>query len=324
MRRLSLEELSLEAESFDKSVTATPGIDHFCSASEWVLPAAEALMPGREPWIHSDAGCYWAFMRGRHPEGFHYLEPLEAMWALACPVLGGDSQRLTEGLEELCAAPKADWKIMALAGLPAGEPLFVAIVSALGNQVKLGLGQSAIRLMIDLEDGLDGFLERRSRSFRRSIRRGATQARAAGIVFEDAGRWASPGSLFDRIMAVESRAWKGIEGVGITQGSMHDFYEKMLPRLHQHKSHRILFARKHATDIAYILGGVRDGGYRGLQFSYDVDYAEFGLGNLLQIEQIRRLCEEGIGSYDLGMDMEYKRRWADYERESVTLLALRG
>ena len=35
------------------------------------------------------------------------------------------------------------------------------------------------------------------------------------------------------------------------------------------------------------------------------------LGNLLQLEQIRWLCEEGADRYDMGPQMDYKRHWTE-------------
>ena len=48
--------------------------------------------------------------------------------------------------------------------------------------------------------------------------------------------------------------------------------------------------------------------------------ADLGLGHLLQIEQIRAPAGEGIPTYDLGMDMEYKRRWADRVDETISVI----
>src|SRR5690606_17957706 len=115
--------------------------------------------------------CYWAFMRAQHPDGFHYLEPLEAMWALASPLVGADTEQLVDGLLRICELPLAEWTILVLPGLHAGHPLFLAVISALAGKQKLGLGVPSVRLVADLDDGLDGFLERRTSNFRRSLQR---------------------------------------------------------------------------------------------------------------------------------------------------------
>jgi CelD/BcsL family acetyltransferase involved in cellulose biosynthesis len=39
--------------------------------------------------------------------------------------------------------------------------------------------------------------------------------------------------------------------------------------------------------------------------------------------QIRRLADEAIVTYDLGMDMEYKRRWADRSDDTFAVVVRR-
>jgi CelD/BcsL family acetyltransferase involved in cellulose biosynthesis len=83
------------------------------------------------------------------------------------------------------------------------------------------------------------------------------------------------------------------------------------------------FARAGEQDVAYILGAVRGADYRGLQISFDEAWAPWSLGNLLQLAQMEALVEEGVTRYDLGMDMAYKRSWADEATASETLVVLR-
>ena len=55
--------------------------------------------------------------------------------------------------------------------------------------------------------------------------------------------------------------------------------------------------------------------YRGQQFSYDDEWDRYSIGNLLQIEQIKWLCEEGATRYDMGplldAGMGYKSHWTE-------------
>jgi CelD/BcsL family acetyltransferase involved in cellulose biosynthesis len=104
---------------------------------------------------------------------------------------------------------------------------------------------------------------------------------------------------------------------------MQGFYAKMLPRLCALGQQRAMFATLDGRDIGYILGAVLDGEYRGLQFSYDDDDSALGIGGLLQYQQIAALCEEGVLRYDLGTEMDYKRRWAELTLETEMLVVVR-
>ena len=94
----------------------------------------------------------------------------------------------------------------------------------------------------------------------------------------------------------------------------------MVPRLAQGDGLRMLFAIHGGEDVAYVFGGVFRGVYRGLQMSFDVECREMSLGNLVQYAMVQRLCEEGVEIYDLGSDLDYKRRWAEELHETVALI----
>jgi CelD/BcsL family acetyltransferase involved in cellulose biosynthesis len=130
-------------------------------------------------------------------------------------------------------------------------------------------------------------------------------------------------ALYDRIQRVERNSWKSREGVGISAGPMRAFYGAMLPRLCAKRQQRTIFARVGGEDVGYILGAVFEGEYRGLQFSYNDDHAQLGLGGLLQLHQITELCTEGVSRYDLGTEMDYKRRWAEDIMETEMLVLVR-
>ncbi|MBA3820944.1 MAG: GNAT family N-acetyltransferase, partial [Deltaproteobacteria bacterium] len=130
-------------------------------------------------------------------------------------------------------------------------------------------------------------------------------------------------ALYARIQAVEETSWKSRDGVGISQGPMRAFYAEMLPRLCAQGQQRTIFARAGERDVGYILGAVFEGEYRGLQFSYDATLAHLGLGGLLQYHQVVELCDLGIARYDLGTEMDYKRRWAEEVMETEMLVIVR-
>ena len=320
----TLEQLEAESSDYDACVDATADIDQFCTSTDWVVPAARELMPEREPWIFRGDDGWVALMRGHHPNGWRYLEPLEAAWGLASPVVGADPETIADQLEALVQTRAADWEVMLLSGLPLRTPLHRAVVGRVSARYEVFRQGTAVRHVAHLTGGLDGFLGRRSRNFRRSLTRADASARAAGIEFVACHVGADrSGAVFDRIQAVEHRSWKGREGVGIEAGSFGEFYRHMTRRLGARGALRTWFARHQDRDVAFCFGGVVGDSYRGLQMSFDDAYRDYSLGNLCQLRQIEELCAQGFASYDLGTGLEYKHRWAEETVESDVLVVMK-
>jgi hypothetical protein len=317
-------DLAAIADDFDREVAVTPEIDRFCSGAAWVLSAAASLMPPRLPYSFRGAHGMFAAMRGLHPAGFPYIEPLELAWGLASPLIGQDAAALVGELIPMLAA-RRDWQLAIFAGLTADGPQRRALDAMLPPRWERRRGTPTIRHVASLAGGVDGFLARRSRELRKSLRKSLRLADAAGLTIElvrehDATR---AEALYDRILAVEAKSWKAREGVGISLAPMRAFYGKMLPRLCALGQQRTLFARLGDEDVGYILGAVFEGEYRGLQFSYDDAHAQLGLGGLLQYHQVHALVDEGALRYDLGTEMDYKRRWAEDTMATEMLVVVR-
>jgi hypothetical protein len=316
-------DLAASADDFDREVAATPAIDRFCSTTAWILAAASALMPPRSPFSFRGTYGYFAAMRGVHPAGFPYVEPVELAWGLAAPLVGRDCEALADEVAGVLAA-RRDWQLAILSGLTASGPQRRALDRALPPRWERRRGTPTLRHVASLDGGLDGFLARRSRDLRKSLRKGLRAAADQGVTFE-AVRVSEPeaGALYERILDIERTSWKARDGVGIAAGPMRAFYGHMLPRLCARGQQRTIFARCDGRDVGYILGAVFEGEYRGLQFSYDDAFARLGLGGLLQHAQVAALCEEGVARYDLGTEMDYKRRWAEDVMETEMLVLVR-
>ncbi len=323
MRPVGLDELGRDAAAFDDAVLATPGIDHFCSASAWVLAAHAALMGPRTPWILRGDDGWIATARAARGDG-RFVEPLELSWGLACPLAGPDPAALAEAFIAAAAA-RDDWDGLLVAGLPPGGALERALLRALPGRWRRGHGVETGRCVASLDGGLDGFLDRRSRNFRKALRAAERDVAAAGVGFEEvvARDAAAADAAMARVVDVERRSWKGQAGVGVDQGPMGDFYAHMARRLAASGRLRLVMARQGDRDVGFILGGVLGDTYRGLQFSHDARLRHLSLGNVLQRQQVERLVAEGIRRYDLGTTMEYKERWADGPVVTRLLVVLR-
>ena len=316
-------DLAAIADDFDREVAVTPSIDRFCSSSAWILAAAGALMPPRASFSFRGKHGYFAAMRGVHPAGFPYVEPVELAWGLASPLIGHDAAALIAEVVPVLAA-RRDWQLAILAGMTVNGPQRRALDATLPARWERRRGQPTVRHVASLDGGLDGFLARRSREFRKSLRKSLRAAESEGVTFETVRATAADAlALYDRIQRVEATSWKAQENVGISAGPMRAFYGAMLPRLCELGQQRTIFARLGERDVGYILGAVMVDEYRGLQFSYDDAHARLNIGGLLQHRQITELCTEGVLRYDLGTEMDYKRRWAEEIMETEMLVLVR-
>ena len=316
----------------DAAVSRASHIDHFCSSSAWVLSANAALTPGRELYCRRGEHGWALLARRRTGEGASFLEALEAVWRLACPlVCDGDPGGLARDLlDDLAAGAPSD--VLILSGLVAGSPLFDALIAALGRRyhVASGVVPATRRFLASLDGGVAGFLGRRSSHFRANLRQAARKAAGAGIRFEPVvvTSDAEARRLHARLLAVEAASWKGQGGHGLMVPEMAAFYREMLPRLARERPSRLRaqVASLEGRDVALIVGGVVPTSegfvYRGLQFSFDDAHRGLSLGNLAQLAQIEELCREGVALYDLGSEVDYKRRWGELCRETVTLVAI--
>ena len=306
MQHLSFEALDAESAAFDATVAKTPEIDLYCSATDWILPAHQAFAPEQDPFVWRTANGYLAFALQEQAQ--RILMPLELSWGFPSPLIGESPEKMVDDLAVLLAGQRRVWRLCAVGGIVPGSRAFRALLLRLGQDYRLHRGESTRRYRAWLQDGVDGFLSRRSRDFRKGLRRSREKARALGLTFELVADDASAEAVYERVLDVDRRSWKGREGVGLASSSMALHYRLQTARLLKRRALRLWFARHEERDVGYILGGLFASTYRGLQFAYDDAYSAIGLGNLMQLITIEGVAAEGIALYDLGSDVDYKAR----------------
>ena len=316
MERVEREDLEALADEWDALAADDAGVDPFCARSAWPLAYHDAFEPDRPLHLIRREGALVVLAESRRHEGAGLLEPLENMWGFASPLIGhGAAGLLADALLE---GPRP----VLLLGLPTER----ARLRPLAERLRGAYGARALeptsRFVASLEGGLDGWLGRRSASFRRGLRASERRAEAEGIDLrriEPSDREAAL-RLYDRMLDVERRSWKGRSGRGVDQEPMRGFYAELLPRLADRGELRIVLAERDGQLVGYLHGGLVRGHFRGLQFSFDAAHQQVGLGNRLQLEMLRWLCDEGALRYDLGGQSAYKARWGEQQWESLSLL----
>lgn len=298
--------------------------DPFCCRTEWQLSFHEAFAPHRKTYTANQNGSVISFAAHTKKGQLPQFEPIECSWLFGCPLLGNDALPL---LAELIAQhPKAT---VLISGMDVNSALTRKVITSFGTRYDVLHIASDSACRASLDGGIDGYLARRSAKLRRGVRHSQRKAKDRGVYFERhaPNNHANADAVYARILAVESRSWKGIRNVGMNKPPSSNFYALMLRRMATGSAGRVIFARHEDTDVGFIFGGLcgpnpQGNIYRGQQFSFVEDWRTASLGNLLQLEQLTWLCEEGVARYDMGPAMEYKHHWTE-QQARLDAIALR-
>jgi len=309
--------------NWNLAASQSPQVDPFCCRTEWQLSFHEAMGPDRQLLVREAPGSLVAFAEQKRPDGAVVFTPVESHWLFGCPLLGPDAIALLEQLagehEPQAGMPAPLFVISGL--IPRGE-LFQKMYRRLAPRFDFFEHRDDVLCSASLAGGLDGFLSRRSAKHRRGLAKQARRATREGVTFERHAPTdtADAAAVYARMLAVEESSWKGIGECGMSTGLSRSYYDCMMRRLSASGRGRVIFARHAERDIGYIFGSRAGEHYRGQQFSYADDWKAYSIGNLLQVEQIKWLCEEQVLSYDMGPMMDYKRHWTEQRLPIKTVI----
>jgi hypothetical protein len=303
---------------FERAVDATPGIDPWCSGPDWVLSVRHGFSPESEAIVVRSAKGMAMLARYDIGDGDGMIAGFEPLWGFACPIVGPDPDGIAMAVAERLSSER--WGQLVLPGFPEDLELARRVAAPLSRFGPVGAAPGIVRRVADLEVG-SHWRDRRPRYLRRNLRQAGRRAIAAGLRFVDVGR---DTDLMDRLLAIEQNSWKGKAEDGITSPTMEAFYRNLIDRLQAQGRCRSLIAIQSGRDLGFILGGIRNGRYRGLQLSYIEEARHLSLGHLLQEQQLDELTATPEATvYDLGMDMAYKEPWSDRTETSITLVVHR-
>ncbi len=309
----NLSEFDHPDSAWNRAIDTAAHAEPFCCRTEWQLSFHETFAPGRQLWVAHDDDSVVALARHAETTAGPLFEPIESSWLFGCPLLGpGAVPMLARLLESHPHTP------VVLSGIDLEGEVMRQIVATFEHRYDILHIMSETACRADLSDGFDCYLSRRSAKLRRSTRNSERRANERGVSFERhaAGTSEEVDAVYARIQAVEQRSWKGIGKCGMNNSPSREFYAAMLHRMAARRTSRVIFARHEDSDIGFILGGLCDSSpegssYRGQQFSFDDEWRSASIGSLLQMEQLRWLCEEGVARYDMGPAMDYKHHWAE-------------
>lgn len=293
--------------------------DPFCCTPAWQLAFHDAFAPSRRLFFRIEEQNVLAFADMRLSNGIPVLAPLEMEWLSGSPLLGPDADELLlDELSGMRALFDGVLPCLLIGGVEKDSPMRQRLLSR--REFRVIEQPESRQRSASLEGGMDGYLSRRSGNFRAKMKKARRRAAENGIEFERhvPGSVEEADRLYARMLAVEEKSWKGLGRCGMTVPPSRQFYQIMMRRLALNGCGRVMFAVREGQDAGFIFGGIAGAFYRGQQFSYDNAQRDLSVGDLLQLQQLAWLCEEGIRRYDMGMSdhpsMAYKRRWAEMEQ----------
>ncbi len=319
MERLDYAQFVAARHEFDAMAALSGDAMSSCTLSPWQLSAHGSM--GVEPdapdtrrhLIYRSDRAWLALVEFSAP---HVYVPFESAWMFACPLVGEPTAAL-QLLATVVRDHAHELRAILLGGLPKGGQLhrMLAGAASRGGYAEQEGTESCI---IDLgRGGIGGWLARRSRNFRRSASRATL---SDGVEVID-GLALPPEEAFERILRVQERSYKALDGEDIFTMPMYlEFYRRLLHDVHASGELRLTFAMRKGEDLAYHFGFTRGAHYRGYQMSYVEDARSLGLGTALQMLHLERAEKEGVTRYDLGMLAPYKERWCD--RIDHTVMAI--
>ena len=304
--------------AWTKAALSTNQTDPFCSTPTWQLAFHEAFGPERRVLFKESDGNVLAFAETILSPEKIFITPLEPAWFFGCPLLGKDAVTLfVEALAAFHTLYAPTYPAILVSGIRPGGILAQRLLNAVGRSFNIYLYASSTQGAASLAGGVDGYLSRRSANHRGKLKKATKKAKNHGLYFERTVPRSAEEvhTIYARMLTVELSSWKGLGKCGMAEPGVKDFYAFMLRRLASSGSGRIIFARHDGKDVGFIFGGLSGKIYRGQQFSYVDDWKSFSIGNLMQLEKITWLCEEGIKRYDMGsLDdprMQYKSHWTE-------------
>lgn len=305
-------------------------VDPFCCSPVWQLSFHDAFSPDRPLFIEECGESALAFAEIRFSNDDIFLTPLEAHWFFGSPLLGSHApDMLRRMMERLALYYAPHFPRIMIGGIRPEGAISRDLFRLFAKDFNFYLHSSGVQCAASLKGGVDGYLARRSANHRAKLRKARRRAMDKGLYFERAcpRTYAQADELFARMLAVERTSWKGIGRCGMAEDIVKDFYAVLLRRLALHGDGRVIFARYENADVGFIFGAMAGRVYRGQQFSFDDNWRAFCVGNILQLEQVAWLCEEGAERYDMGPlkgpRMGYKEHWTEMAEPIVTLLLQR-
>lgn len=310
---------------WQKLALSTGQVDPICCGPAWNLAYHAVFHPNSRIFYLQSQNSLLMLCEYREAEQDVCLMPIENGWLFGQPLLGPEAFELfREAAKIFTRAYGGRLPPIFISGIPQAAPEELLFFANFSTAFDIYKYRSTVQCSASLDGGLEGWLGRRSANHRAKLRKAIRKADAIGVCYERF-RPQSPEectSIYERMIAIERQSWKGRQHCGMAESPSVEFYAALLEQYSKTHMGFVIIASHDGKDFGFVFGGASSWVYRGQQFSYIEDARDLSIGNLLQYEQVRWLCELGFKRYDMGPitgpRMEYKQHWTEERRGSLT------
>lgn len=217
------------------------------------------------------------------------------------------------------------WDLLRISDVPESSPTpgaFDALARERGLEPMPAQGQTCPYL--PLAGSWDAFLASCSSNLRSNLRRREKKLLAMGATFVDRSTHDLPGAL-DALFALHGARWSTRGRTGnFVDPRVLAFHRELAPALAAEGTLGLWTVEAGSKAVAAIYGFRHRGRFLYYQAGFDPAYAEHGVGLALMGHAIRESIAAGIGEFDyLRGEEDYKRRWTDLARKTVSTMVLR-
>lgn len=219
------------------------------------------------------------------------------------------------------------WDVFSMTRLLEARPLgalFCEIVRQRRGRFEFSREQPSFFLTLD--NTFEGYLQRRSGSFRNALKRIERKLMGRGRVeIRTHDDFPDIDQAYEALLSIEQRSWKKAHGTSISSVSRQTtFYHHLCTLTSQKEWLHLGFLYLDGRPIAYNLGLVLKHTYCYLKTSYDYAERPLSPSTLLRARLLEGLINRGVKLFDFpGEPYEWERQWTDEMRwhRSLTLFA---
>jgi CelD/BcsL family acetyltransferase involved in cellulose biosynthesis len=179
---------------------------------------------------------------------------------------------------------------------------------------------------LTLDRTFEGYLQRRSGSFRNALKRTERKLMSHGrLEIRNQSDFPGIGEAYQALLSIEQRSWKQAHGTSIAAVSRQTvFYRHLCERAFQRNWLHLGFLYLDDRPVAYNLGLILKDTYFYLKTSYDYAERPLSPSTFLRAKLVEELIGRGVKQFDFPAEpYEWERQWTDEMRwhRSLTLFA---